>query len=99
MKILHLDDESWDSGLTEYALSLAQAQRKAGAQCLFGAPKDSHAFQAAQKAGLHVLDIGGKWANAGAILRAALQFRPKIINAHTGSAHSFGAFLKFFSAH
>lgn len=97
MKILHLDDESWDSGLTEYALSLARAQKKAGADCLFGAPRGSHAFSAAEKAGLPVLDISRKWANAGGILRELNTFRPQIINAHTGSAHTFGAFLKFIS--
>ena len=98
MKILHLDDENWDSGLTEYALSLARAQQKAGGDCLFGAAHGSHAFSAAEKAGLPVLDISRKWANAGAILREFNRFRPQIINVHTGSAHTFGAFLKFISA-
>jgi len=98
MKILHLDDETWDSGLTEYALSLARAQQKAGADCLFGAPRGSHAFSAAEKAGLPVLDISRKWAKAGQILAETGRFGPQVINAHTGSAHTFGAFLKFLSS-
>ena len=98
MKILHLDDEIWDSGLTEYALSLALVQHKAGHSCLFAAPADSHAFKKATTHGIPTLDLADKWAGAGKILGAVRLFSPDIINAHTGSAHSFGAFVKLFSA-
>lgn len=98
MKILHLDDEIWDSGLTEYAISLAQAQHKAGHDCLFAAPASSHAFKKAAACGLQTLNISDKWAGAGKILGAIRVFSPDIINSHTGSAHSFGAFVKLFSA-
>jgi len=45
-----------------------------------------------------VLDIADKWAAAGKTLGAIRTFSPEVINAHTGSAHSFGAFAKLFSA-
>jgi len=96
MKIAHVDDETWDSGLTEYALSLARAQAGAGHDILFFAPAGSHAEAKAGKYGLKTVRFPkNKLGSAGA-MRAITAFRPDVINAHTGSSHSWAAVMTAF---
>jgi len=96
MKIAHIDDESWDSGLTEYALSLAKAQAEAGHEIRFFAPAGSHAEGKAAKYGLKTVCFPkNKLGSAGA-MRAIVSFRPEVINAHTGSSHSWAAVMPAF---
>jgi len=93
MNIIHIADESWDSGLTEYALLLAQTQR-AGHKILFIARENGHAAKECAARGLAVLETAKGCGGILKILPRAAKFKPDIINAHTGSAHSCGLLLK-----
>ncbi|MDE1977455.1 MAG: hypothetical protein KGI84_09400, partial [Elusimicrobia bacterium] len=95
MKILHLHDESWDSGLAHYALSLAQTQQNCGHDVYFWAQRGSFAAKAARAAGLAAREIGSPWAALPSLRQAAKAAGVEIINAHTGSAHSLAAALAF----
>ncbi|MDD4004475.1 MAG: glycosyltransferase family 4 protein [Elusimicrobiaceae bacterium] len=93
MKIIQYADESWDSGLTEYALTLARALAARGHACYFMAAPDGYARKRAEQFGLPVLAAEK---SAGGFFRLLQQLRaikPEIINAHTGSAHSHSVML------
>jgi glycosyltransferase involved in cell wall biosynthesis len=88
MRILHLGDEPWDSGLTEYSLLLAHAQQKASKQVLYLARKGSYAEKRARELGLQVETFSNPWLELLSLRRRIKQFFPDIINAHTGSSHT-----------
>lgn len=93
MKIVELHDETWDSGLAHYALTLAAALRERGHQVEFWAKTGSHAASRAREMGLDLLEIDHPWVRL-PILRSRLSERGvELINAHTGSAHSLAAAL------
>ncbi len=95
MRILHLHDEIWDSGLAHYALFLAQAQQNHGHDVYFWTKRGSFAAKAARAAGLLVRELGGPWAALPGLRRAVKSAGVEIIDAHTGSAHSLAAALAF----
>lgn len=98
MKIVQLHDETWDSGLAHYALTLAQALSERGHEVEFWARRDSYAARRAKDFRLETLEIEHPWVALPG-LRARLKRRQTaIINAHTGSAHSLAAALAAGSA-
>lgn len=91
MKIIHIDDERWDSGLTDYALTLALSQKMAGHDLRFWGKKGTFPLQKAQKVGLETVACQN-WAIRVPCLRKQMRlFRPDIVNVHTGSSHSLAA--------
>ncbi|HUT85278.1 MAG TPA: glycosyltransferase family 4 protein [Elusimicrobiales bacterium] len=88
MKIIHLADEIWDSGLTDYAISIATAQKKAGQKVYFAALKNYYAYQKAQVLGLDVLDIPKGPSRFASLSNAIKSINPNVLNAHTGSTHT-----------
>ncbi|MDO8757312.1 MAG: glycosyltransferase family 4 protein [Elusimicrobiota bacterium] len=90
MNILHIEDEPWDSGMAHYALTLAAEQARRGHRVELWGRADSPVLVDARRLGLAVRGwIGGP---AGLLSlpsqrREARTFAPRIINAHTGSAH------------
>lgn len=90
MNIIHIEDEPWDSGMAHYALTLAAAQVRNGHRVEFWGRADSPVLTEARRLGLAVRGWEG---GAGGVLswgsqrREAGTFAPRIINAHTGSAH------------
>lgn len=96
MKIAHIDDEIWDSGLTEYALTLAKAQTEAGHEVLFFAPKGSHAEAKARHIGLKTALFPQNKLASGGAMRALLAFKPQVLDAHTGASHSWAAVMTAF---
>ncbi|MDD5303171.1 MAG: hypothetical protein PHS14_08680, partial [Elusimicrobia bacterium] len=90
MNILHIEDEPWDSGIAHYALTLAALQARNGHRVEFWGRADSPVLTEARRLGLAVR---GWPAGAVGVLswgsqrREAGAFAPRVINAHTGSAH------------
>lgn len=91
MKLVQLHDETWDSGLAHYALTLAGALRGRGHQVQFWARAGSRAAARARQARLETLEIDHPWVSLPG-LRERLS-GVDLINAHTGSAHSLAAAL------
>jgi glycosyltransferase involved in cell wall biosynthesis len=91
MKIIQLHDETWDSGLAHYALTLAAALSARGHEVEFWAKAGSRAAREARALGLATLEIEHPWTSLPA-LRQRLK-GAAVINAHTGSSHSLAAAL------
>ena len=96
MNILHIEDERWDSGLAAYALTLAAEQARRGHRVQMWGRAGSPVLDRAERAGLGVrawswLAGGiGSWPR---LRRAAAEFAPRVIDAHTGSAHTLALVL------
>jgi glycosyltransferase involved in cell wall biosynthesis len=92
MKILHIIDERWDSGITNYALTAARGLFKRGHQVTVAAYKNKPPYEQAQRIGLPVLALHPfrEWLT---LYYYALRQQPDIINAHTGASHAWAAAL------
>lgn len=93
MRLLHLHDESWDSGIAHYALTLSLELSRRGHALEFWARRASSAAEAAKRAGLVVRELRRPWLSAPRLAAAARRFRPDVVNAFTGSMQSLGAAL------
>ncbi|HVA65795.1 MAG TPA: glycosyltransferase family 4 protein [Elusimicrobiota bacterium] len=93
MNILHLHDESWDSGLAHYALTAAAALRDKGHDVQFWAAYRSDAAKQARAMGLVTRELARAWSALPALRQAVKSADIELINAHTGSSHSLAAAL------
>jgi glycosyltransferase involved in cell wall biosynthesis len=92
MKILHLLDIPWWSGLSAYAFDCIQAHSDSGHSVLLACEKDGLPHKQAQALGLNTVSIGsrksrhapGNWLQTGSAIGS---FAPDWIVAHTGSTH------------
>ena len=85
MRVLHLIDEPWDSGLTHYALRLSLHLTAAGHASAVAVRRGKKPEERARAMGLDVLPFDGA-----AQLRRALRSREwDVVNAHTGRMHTF----------
>lgn len=86
MRILHILDERWDSALTAYGLSLAQAQAARGHDVWVMVKPGLYADREARRRGLRVHPLtsflGFRW--------FAGRRKFDVVNAHTGSGHTLG---------
>ena len=96
MNILHIEDEPWDSGMAHYAVTLAVEQVRNGHRVEFWGRADSPVLTEARRLGLTVRGWTGGAAGLlswGSQRREAGTFAPRVINAHTGSAHTVALVL------
>lgn len=93
MRILHLHDEPWDSGIAHYALTLAAEQKRRGHRVFFWSREAAFAAQAARDLGLECLEVASPWRDLAVFRERALALGVEIINAHTGSSQAWGAAL------
>jgi len=94
MRILHLNTEFWDSGLTEYSLSLAAEQNKKH-DVAYAAGHDNYSLSAAKQLGIKTIKFHKKFGFFNLLL-STKEYNPDIINAHTGSAHSLAVLISLF---
>lgn len=92
MKILHLVDEKWDSGLTSYALQVAELQHKLGEQVTVGCLAGRKAEAQAHERGLVTAPFEGVFG-----LRKVLKRPWDVINAHTGRTHTWAVLTRALS--
>jgi len=96
LRILHIEDEPWDSGMAHYAVTLAVEQAARGHEVELWGRADSPVLTDARRLGLAVRGWPGgasgilSW---GSQRREAGAFAPRVINAHTGSAHTTALML------
>ena len=96
MNILHLQDEPWDSGIAHYAVTLAAEQARRGHRVALWGVTGSPLIKEAAARGLSTrtwLEGPAGWLEIPALRREAAAFEPKIINAHTGSAHALAIII------
>lgn len=92
MKILHILDERWDSGLTAYGLASARAMKQRGHDVWIAARPGLAAAAQADRFGFPVYPLGSPLA-----LRQWIgQNEFHVVNAHTGAGHSAGFFVTRF---
>lgn len=92
MKVLHILDERWDSGLTAYGLASAQAMKKRGHDVQVAARAGMAAARQAAALGMPVFPL----ASPLALRRWVGQMGFDVVNAHTGAGHSAGFFATRF---
>ena len=98
MRILHIEDEPWDSGMAHYALTLAEALKHRGHEVHFWGKGDSIPLSQAAEKGLNVHSIDRPWSSLPSLRARLRAANIEIINAHTGASHSLGAALAAGSA-
>lgn len=86
MKILHLLDERWDSGLTAYGLAAARALRARGHEVHVAARDGLAAAVQSAAEGFPLLSLG----SLPRFLREVRAGGFQVVNAHTGRGHSVG---------
>jgi len=87
MRVLHLLDIPWHSGLADYAIRLACVQASGGDEVVLAAPPGTTAWAAAQAAGLSLLPAW-RLRDLPALRGEIRRRRVEIVNAHTGAAHT-----------
>jgi len=85
MKILHLIDERWDSGLTDYALKIGSLQKKSGDEVCCGVLPGKKPENRAQSLGLEVVPVDSVFS----LNKILGQRKFDLINVHTGRAHTW----------
>lgn len=93
MRVVHLADEPYDSGLTQYALRAAEGLSRRGHPTAFCGLTGAPSIEAARRAGLTAVGFRHAWLELPALRRALAEFRADVLVAHTGSAHTVGAAL------
>lgn len=87
MKILHLIDVPWDSGLAHYALILGQGQKQAGHDVVISAKPGEKPWNKAARLGLDTVPYVSL--SSLSALRRYIQERGiNVLNAHSGSTHT-----------
>lgn len=90
MRIIHFEDEPWDSGIAHYAATLAAEQSRRGHRVEFWGREGSPALKDASARGVAARGWpagAGSWLSLTAMRARLSAFAPDIINAHTGSSH------------
>lgn len=93
MRLVHLADEPYDSGLTQYALRAAAGLSARGHATAFWGSAGAPCLEAARRAGLKTLSFRHPWLELPSLRRALADFKADVLVAHTGSAHTLGAAL------
>ena len=88
MKILHLTDEVWDSGLTAYALQISEQLLKAGHDVKVGVRPGKKPEEMAKAQGIPTVAVQNFFD-----LMRLLQTEPwDVVNSHTGRTHTWTVF-------
>jgi glycosyltransferase involved in cell wall biosynthesis len=88
MKILHIVDEPYDSGLVQYALKSAVGLMPRGVESRLWGLLGCYPVREAQRLGITALGYSHPWLNLGTLRRNLREFSPDAVVAHTGSAHT-----------
>lgn len=90
MRILHLIDESWDSGLVAYALQIAELLQKSGQEVVVGVLPGGKPEGMARFRGIPSVPIK----SFGDLRRIMKSTSWDIVNAHTGRMHTWSLLSK-----
>lgn len=90
MKILHLVDEPWDSGIVAYVLQIATLLKSDGHETILGVRSGKTPEKLARSAGLTTVAIN----SLGGLVRFLSRQKVDVINAHTGRTHSWSVLAR-----
>jgi glycosyltransferase involved in cell wall biosynthesis len=96
VNVVHFEDEPWDSGIAHYAVTLAAEQARRGYRVAVWGRSRSPVLARAAELGLPTRgwEPGPRgWLELPALRRELAAFAPRIVNAHTGSAHALALVL------
>ena len=93
MRILHITDEPYDSGITRYALRAAAGLAGRGHPSFVWGVAGSFAVQEAQRLGLPALGYTHPYVNLASLRKAFGEAGCDAVVAHTGSAHTLAVAL------
>ncbi len=95
MKILILDFERWDSGITNYAVSLAAGLKEIGEDVFFAALKGKPPLEQAEEKSLRALEMKNSL-DLFPLVRFVKENSIEILNPHDGKSHFLCYLLKRF---
>jgi glycosyltransferase involved in cell wall biosynthesis len=90
VKIAHLLDEPWHSGLTAYALVLAEGQMRAGHEASIWALEGSPASREARRRHVPFFAIDRPYLRIRELRAELRRGSYRVLNAHTGRTHTLG---------
>lgn len=90
MNVLQLVDEPWDSGLTQYALTLARGLQGRGHQVAVAAVPEGPAWRQVQQWEIPLIALRG-WVDLPALRHWIRTRSVHVLNPHTGRTHSLAA--------
>lgn len=96
LRVVHLEDEPWDSGIAHYAVTLAVEQKRHGWDVEFWGVIDAPPLKAAAASGVPTRGFYGgaqTWLRLPLLRRVVRERGVMVLNAHTGSAHTFALAL------
>ncbi len=97
MRILHIEDEPWDSGIAHYALTLAAELRRRGHEAHFWGRAGSPLLDLAARAGLRTRALRRPWTGLHGLRGRVRELGIELIDAHTGNSHALAAALAAFT--
>ena len=88
MRILHLLDEPYDSGIVHYALKAAQGANRRGHACSVWGLEGRYPVLEAQRRGIPTRGYSHPWLDLPALRRFLKEDGTQLLVAHTGAGHS-----------
>lgn len=98
MRVLHIVDEPYDSGVVHYALAAAAGLARRGHDARVWGLAGRHPVRQARLLGLPAEGYSRPWLRLPALRRALRALRSDLVVAHTGSAHTLALALAAGSA-
>ncbi|MDD5491558.1 MAG: glycosyltransferase family 4 protein [bacterium] len=92
MNILQLIDEPWDSGITNYALTVSKALADRGHKVVVGGWPNKPPLTQAKKMGLQILPVNFTDVNVFNLKMAMTKEKIELVNAHGGQSHFWAYF-------
>lgn len=89
MNILHIFDERWDSGITNYGMTLASGQKEKGHVVIAACLRKNPASRQAEEAGVEVVPLS-LWKRYLGLRRLVKSRNINVIHAHTGRGNLIG---------
>lgn len=93
MKVLHIIDEPYDSGITQYALKAAAGLAGRGHDCHVWGLEGCYPLREAERQGLPGRGYTHPWLNLPALRRMLREERFELVVSHTGSGHTLAVAL------
>lgn len=96
MRIVHLEDEPWDSGIAHYCLTLAAEQKRRGDEVWVWGRRLSPVLAEAERLGLPTRGYSyglDALLELPALRRELSALKPELLNAHTGAAQAMALAL------
>ncbi|MFH2204676.1 MAG: glycosyltransferase family 4 protein [Elusimicrobiota bacterium] len=90
MRVLHIIDEPYDSGIVQYALKVADGMRRRGHESRVWGLESCFPVREAERLGLPAAGYTHPWLNLPTLRRRLREDGIELLVAHTGSSHTLG---------